>query len=610
MADDTMDIDSPNLVAEALEDLPLGTQATVKATPFPKAVLEKLIYSLEEGMDSKALDFLAHVSYTGISTPLKPYEDKKEILIPPADVFSVITNISLHPKYTTRQTGNLETDVAIKASKYLRTLTRIAGATNCDLQTAWQFKRSKVTSSGRLEDPINRRTRNRNVVKTGAVGRKGRQKVGQQDIDVTPFANLDIANEESVFKRCDDIWSVVGWALVCSCIYKKRWDVWRDFLELLIELLTNDFQERIDAAEEDPRAVDLQGSLITAVGFLPDLGGGAGYKRIARAIFANGSEKSRNEWVPVFPKETKKPPKKEESKWASKSILDSSKPRGGSNENVLSNLGANMVDEYHKFRNNVNDNSEAYKQFRDKLATNDFLSGEDDSEEEEPGTGPVKKDDKSKLETQEEALATWGGVEAIIIRLKFMSLLTYTFAHDIPTLSCFYAEFTDTLRLLPIPQLLPFISTSYYPCRTNPSFRGTLLTTILQNSMIFQPRGGWSENTDSISDDTLLHHYFPHAARGNDIESQVRMGNVLEALARLFHVTCKSSGGCGLMWSVEMEEAVEEGIRARREKATTAFRKKRKPTEADKELMKMLGMAEGRLRMLVRIAKVMTLERE
>ncbi|KAF3297317.1 hypothetical protein TWF132_007418 [Orbilia oligospora] len=878
MADDMMDIDSPNLVAEALEDFPLGTQATVKAAPFPKAVLEKLIYSLEEGMDSKALDFLAHVSYTGISTPLKPHEDKKEILIPPADVFSVITNISLHPKYTTRQIGNLETDVAIKASKYLRTLTRIAGATNCDLQTAWQFKRSKATSPGRLEDPTTRRTRGRSIVKTGAVGRKGRQKVGQQDIDVTPFANLDIANEESVFKRCDDIWSVVGWALVCSCVYKKRWDVWRDFLELLIELLTNDFQERVDAAEEDPRAVDLQGSLITAVGFLPDLGGGAGYKRIARAIFANGSEKSRNEWVPVFPKETKKPPKKKESKWASKSILDSSKPRGD-NKNVLANLGANMVDEYHKFRNNVNDNSEAYKQFRDKLATNDFLGGEDedDSEEEEPGTGPAKKDDKSKLETQAEALATWGGVEAIIIRLKLMSLvseigaayeralfyqkememevlaeqkkqrqknkkptakgkngknlpetampskqedrevseqpenviitttptkqglvklrtpqnfkqrvggeegeltgetttptkqstplplplpptknispspslpphsdeqnhlslfksspmsegyyetaptspcettffstvdklsspfpslrilpesssptsspspqplqnspftfslphlqnplppippppqslqdfqvtssssplsslpsetptpppflsllqtpsqnkqpqkqpsnpllqLTYTFAHDIPTLSCFYIEFTDTLRLLPIPQLLPFISTSYYPCRTNPSFRGTLLTIILQNSMIFQPRGGWSENTDSISDDILLRHYFPHAARGNDIESQVRMANVLEALTRLFHVTCKSSGGCGLMWSVEMEEAVEEGIRARRKKATTAFRKKKNPTEADEELMKMLGMAEGRLRMLVRIAKMMTLE--
>ncbi|KAK6514279.1 hypothetical protein TWF506_008676 [Arthrobotrys conoides] len=896
---DDMDIDTPNHVAEAPDELPLGTQATVKAIPFPKAVLDKLIYSLEEGMDSKALDFLTHVSYAGISTPLKPYESKKGVLIPPPNVFSVITNISLHPNYTTRQIGNLETDAAIKASQYLRTLTRIAGATNCDLQTAWQFKRSKAFSSATLEDPTTRQTRNRNVVKTGAVGRKGRQKKTQQDIDVTPFANLDIANEDNVFNRCDDIWSVVGWALVCSCVYKKRWDVWRDFLELLIELLTNDFQERIDAAKDNPQAVDLQGSLITAVGFLPDLGGGAGYKRIVRAIFANGSEKSRNEWTPVFPKETKKPPKKEQSKWASNSILDSAKARrGDSNEDVLANLGANMADEYHKFRNNVNDNSEAYKEFRDKLATTGFLD-EDDSEEEENGTGLAKKDSKSTLETHEEAVAIWGGVEAIIIRLKFMALvseigatyeralsyqkekemgalseqkkqkqknkksiakgkkgknsqeaavpfkqadrevseqpetitvmttptkrgtvklrtpqnfnqwgeegrrpkgetttptkqstpfpfplpptenllpspssspnpdeqkyssllrsspvsegyyetaptslcettffstvdklssplpsfcilpeslspisptpqslqtfpftfsfpllhtplpplkelpftfsfpffktplpqpppqsiedlqltssppsslpsqtptpppsllhllqsppqkqqsqpqnkpqkqqsnpplqLTYVFSHDIPTLSCFYTEFTDTLRLLPIPQLLPFISTSYYPCRTNTAFRGTLLTSILQKSMTFQPPGGWSENTDGITDDILLHYYFPHVARGNDIESQVRMGNVLESLARLFHVTSKANGGGGLAWSVEMEEAVEEGIEARREKATAAFKKKKKPTEADKELMKMLGMAEGRLRVLVRIAKAASVRRD
>lgn len=597
-----MGVDEPELDAST-HGPSLGTQASVKAVPLPKAVLDKLIYTLEEGMDSKALDFLAHISYAGISTPLKPSEDKKEIQIPPPDVFSVITNISLHPTYTTRQTGNLETDVAIKASKYLRTLTRIAGATNCNLQTAWQFKRSKSSSSVYTEDPTTRRTRNRNAVKTGAAGRKGRQKAGQQDIDITPFANLDIANEESVFNLCDDIWSVIGWALVCSCVYKKRWDVWRDFLELLIEVLTNDFQERIEAAAENPRDVDLQGSLITAIGFLPDLRGAAGYKRIVRAIFANGSEKSRNEWTPVFPKETKKPPKKERKKWTSESNLHTAKP--DKKEDVLANLGANMVEEYHKFRNDVNDNSEAYKEFRDKLATDGYI--DDDSEEETAIRPSEKKDDKSKLETNGEAIETWGGAQAIIIRLKLMALLTYLFAHDIPTLSCFYNEYIDTLRLLPVPHLQCFISTSIYPCPENPSFRGTLLITILQKSMYFQPPGGWSENTDTIDDVILQTHYFPHCARGNDIESQVRMGTVLESLARLWHVNSKQTGGVGLAWSSEMEEAVEEGIRVRRERATAAFKKKRKPTEVDKGLMKMLGVVEGRLRMLVRVAKVMAL---
>ncbi|KAK6507232.1 hypothetical protein TWF481_005682 [Arthrobotrys musiformis] len=840
MAGDMMDIDRPEHDAPKPNHIILGTRASVKAVPLPKTVLDKLTFSLEEGMDSKALDFLSQISYAGISTPLKPTEDKKEISIPPPTVFSIITNLALHPTYTTRQIGSLQTDVAIKASAYLRTITRLAGATNCDLQTAWQFKRSKAAFSTLIEDSTTRRTRNRNVIKTSAVSRRGRQKP-THEIDHTPFANLDIANEESVFNRCDDIWSVVGWALVCSCVYKRRWHVWRDFLELLLEVLRDDFQERIDAVD-DPLAVDLQGSLITAIGFLPDLGGGAGYKRIVRAIFANASEKSRDEWPPVFPLETKKPPKKEQKKWTtSDSALYAAKAaeREDKDEDVLKNIGARMVDDYHNFRHNINDDSEAYKEFRDKVATDGYgEDGGDESEEEEYVFRPTegKKDGKPRLDTHQEAVEAWGGVQAIIIRLKLMALvseigatheralsqqrqreiealsqqkmqrkkkknstikikkggksspepavistqadrevsekpqdiiltptkrglvklrtprnskrrggareegaegeattptkqptplpfllpardlpstpfsdesrsatsfqfrsspaesegyyetaptslcentffstvdkpsphqtpfqvlpdspfpfspalpsslprftltftsprspspltplpsrsptpppflesenksnplqLTYTFAHDIPTLTCFYGEFTDHLRLLPAPQLLPFISSAFYTVLDNPEFKGTLLITILKRSMYFQPKGGWQEgNSDVINDEILRTHYLPHYARGNDIESQVKMGAALEALARLWHVWNKPAGG--LKWSVEMEEAVEEGIRVRREKATVAFERKKKRTEVEEGLMKMLGVMEGRLRGLVRVAKVL-----
>ncbi|KAK6513392.1 hypothetical protein TWF281_005019 [Arthrobotrys megalospora] len=604
MAEDMMDVDTPELAASLETVLTFGTKASVTAVPYPKTVLERLVYSLEEGMDSKALDLLTHVSYAGISTPRKPQEKTKEIAIPPPEVLSIITTLSLHPTYTTRQIGLLETDVAIKASRYLRTITRLAGATNCQLQQAWQFKRSENSTTSKEEDVRTRRMRNRNVAKTGAVARKGRQ-AANNEIDITPFANLEIANEENVFKRCDDIWSLIGWALVCSCVYKKRWEVWRDFLELLIETLQNDFQERIDAAP-DPKDMDIQGTLITAVGFLPDLAGGAGYKRIVRAIFANGSEKSRNEWTPVFPKETKKPPKKEYKKW--KHTLDTNlyaAKRRGETEDALSMIRENAVKEFHKFRNNVNDTTEEYKDFRDQIAT-DRNFGDDESEE-ESGIRPAKKEDKSRLETNEEAVETWGGVQAIIIRLKLMALLTYAFAYDIPTLSCFYTEFTDNLRFLPIKQLTLFLSTSFYPCPDNPVFRGTILTTILQRSMVFQPPGGWNENTDDLNDDVLTTWYFPHYARGTDIEAQVRMGSVLESLARLWHVNVP--GGKGIYWTEEMDEAVEKGIKVRREKATAAFKRKKVPTGADEELMKMLGVVEGRLRILMRAAKVKTLGR-
>ncbi|KAK6332550.1 hypothetical protein TWF730_004210 [Orbilia blumenaviensis] len=700
--DDAMDLDGPDPEPEneALAESPaaastshtisLGTQATVKAVPFPKAVLDKLIITLEEGMDSKALDFLTQITYSGISTPPKPSTSfsKKEITIPPSNVLTVITNISLHPTYTTRRTStSFETDdVAIKASSYLRNITRLAGATNCALQSAWGFRRysgaaaaaSLLAMMGDGISTTGRRTRIRptttatttttTTTTTAASRKKGRQKLNNSggEIDITPFANLPLANNENMFNRADDIWSIIGWAFVCSCVHKHRWHVWRDFLELLVEVLTNDFQERIDAAvaaaeeggEEDGE-VDLQGSLITSMGFLPDLDGGAGYKRVVRAIFANGEEKSRNEWTAIFPKETKGPPRKEQTnrKWTTATTDMNTDTAGtkttaagglyagksGNKEeegDVLKNLGANVVKDYHKFRNNVNDSSESYKEFRDKLAANEFDDddgddSDDENEEEKQSTNkPLSKkkkqkdggtsegEEKFRLQTPAEAAEAWGGMQAIILRLKFMALLTYTFAHDIPTLDCFYTEFTDTLRLLPLPQLQLFTSTSFLPPQTqitpgenkisatNPAFHGTILTTILQKSMTFQPATatGWNEHTDSINDYTLKTWYLPHPARGSDVECQVRLTSTLESLARLWHTWNLENGGWE--WSVEMEEAVEEGIRVRRERAEAALekrRKVRKRNEVDEVMIRMLGVVEGRLRCLVRVAKVVTL---
>ncbi|KAF3933146.1 hypothetical protein ABW19_dt0205225 [Dactylella cylindrospora] len=750
-----------------------GLTAFVAAKSYHRDLLEAVIYSLEEGMNEKAIDLLCQVSYAGIST-LPRKGAKKDIYVPPPEVLSIITTLSLHPAFTTRQTGTSDRSTALKASRYLRTIIRLAGATNCKLQQAWNFRRMEATSNPEEGDNTTRRMRNRNVNKVGAVGSRKGKKLNSVDIDTTPFANLVIANEESLFRSCDDIWALVGWALVCSCCYKKRWDYWRSFLDLLLETIQADFQERIEAVD-NADDVDLEGSLITAIGLLPNMVGGAGYKRIARAIFANGSDKSRNEWSPVFKKETKKPPKKENIKeWTSTLELDLYGAKKGSTDDV-----ARTVDE----------ESEAYKEFRAKLAQGayDDYDGADEESEEDATKVLIKKDDKTKLETNKEALEAWGGMDSIILRQKLMCLvsaigavrdaseekkkrlqdkavpprkrrkkshtpssddsqnadsptasqqpldpaaagtdggkpaaaidevpangstsystsrpdnleatstakppknqassealsqislhlplsqnfneeeptsaaqpslkltpnthkplplpsrlphshsfpshllpnpfryrsptilqklpadpnnpqMTWIFAHDRETLRCFYEEYVDYVRAMPVKQMSLFTSSGVYPT-IDPAFRATLLTQTLQKSMVWQPKFGWT--TDVIDDESLRDWYLPHFARGQDVEGQVKMAILVEYLARLWHVNTPE--GTGLRWSPKMQRAADDGIRVRREKVEVALKKRKKRTEADEELLEMLGMAEGRLRLLMGQAKAMTEERE
>ncbi|KAK6329753.1 hypothetical protein TWF696_003617 [Orbilia brochopaga] len=600
---DTMDLD------ETGEPVPsFGTRATVAPKDFHRDLQRAVVFSLEEGMNTKAIDLLCQVSYAGISTPAKPGV-KKEIAVPPPEVLSILTTISLHPAFTTRRTGTLQLDAALKASRYIRTIIRLAGATNCHLQQAWRFKRS-IDGPAASDDEANtrRRTRNRNVVKAPPVGRRGKR-AAAAEIDTAPFANLPIANEESLFRLSDDIWAVIGWAMVCSCRYPKRWDLWRDFLDLLLETLEADFKERLDAAET-PEDMDLEGSLANTIGFLPDMVGGAGYKRIVRAIFANGSDKSRNEWTPVFPKETKKPPRSNGIKdW--QATLDSGLQSGKSRQqnDVYTAIRKN-AEKMKDIRLNIDESSDAYRDFRAELARkgafgDGFDADREESEDEDDrhhDTGDTQLDDKAHPETDEHAMEVWGGIDSIVMRLKFMSLISYLFAHDSQTLECFYSEYVDCLRCMSVKQMSLFTSPAIYTAAYTP-FRASLLTRTLQHSMVWQPRNGWQ--TDVVTEETLREYYLPHHARGNDVEAQVRMATLVEYLARLWHVQE------GISWDEGLQAAVDAGIAARREKAEAAAgRRKKAPTAVDKQMLSMLGMAEMRLQFLVQSAKNATITQQ
>lgn len=114
----------------------------------------------------------------------------------------------------------------------------------------------------------------------------------------SPFAQA-----KSVFAQVIDFWQVVGWAFNCSIAWKKRWERWKLWLAFVLDVLEDDWDERFKRASELNTDVPLAQSIILR--FLQAGKGRSGRRRIMRAIFADGQEKSLAEFSEVWRDETK-----------------------------------------------------------------------------------------------------------------------------------------------------------------------------------------------------------------------------------------------------------------------------------------------------------------
>lgn len=128
-----------------------------------------------------------------------------------------------------------------------------------------------------------------------------------------------IANRGSVFTQAANFWHVVGWALNCSVNCKRRWERWKHFLELMFEILEDDWDERtrahnelIDDGKDPIEAADvvLDGMICK---YLKTASADTrqGRRKILRAIFADGTPKSTGEFGEVWKDESKEPKNEE-----------------------------------------------------------------------------------------------------------------------------------------------------------------------------------------------------------------------------------------------------------------------------------------------------------
>jgi hypothetical protein len=436
---------------------------------------------------------------------------------------SLAATLAVHPTLTTRTISREKHEQANAAFRLLRLTNKIVGPVGADVRAAFAFKRFDIKSS--------RLGARRGDDDTG----DNESPSGEEKID-TPFLR-----NESLWSRAEDFWHAVGWAFNCSCLkstpaYAQRWERWSLFLEYVLQVLEDDWEVRY-AAEECGRSLIWQ--------YIDTASGGYGkHRRILRAIFADASEKSANEFREVFRNELKEPTK------------DSEKVK--------------------KREVDVNVEEEIYG---DYMAKDD-----DDPSDEEVLSNPVKRTrtrdpsmrrvtprnstaslrgeyENGELDGAGGRAALMGGAESLSLRLRLLNLLSNVARHspsDFMDAEELYTLFVEFIRPLPLPVFQLIVLPSIFDAFSENSHI-TLCELLLQ--LMLESAAPSTREDRYLTQRKMQDFYLPYAANKSTHVDNAKVSLLLESMLRYFYMAGS------LKPNPALREALEAGIAARNEKA-------------------------------------------
>lgn len=289
---------------------------------------------------------------------------------PPPTHVRYLTTLIVHPYYTTQTSKrNPYPREPVLAYRLLKRILAVVGPSGADLVRAWEFRRPKQAS------------------------RRRAQEASAEGAGTADAADLtgELPNEESLFSLAEELWPVVGWAFTCAVLHKARWRWWKLVLDVVLDGMERDWQLRRRFAEETGDMDTLLESLV--VRMLPDPVGSAGYRRVFRALLADGSRKSAQEFDTIFPDELRPRRKKRPNNNGGMSSYLGA-------EDTESELEAEVVEE------------DGEKKRDPSSMSQDPLPSESDDEMEDP----------SEL-VAPNAASAWGGMEAMELRQRFINLV-------------------------------------------------------------------------------------------------------------------------------------------------------------------------------------------
>ncbi|KAG8529477.1 uncharacterized protein KY384_006114 [Bacidia gigantensis] len=500
---------------------------------LPYELREHCLIYFEESLHTQALNLLLSVLSSGATPP-----SYLPAIIAPAHFLSLIATLSVHPTLTHRASTNDRAHAGNLALRYLRATLYSVGPIHGGLAEAFRFK-----------------SRSSAPARNGRVSRRRTQEVDVKDDDSEEINN-DLANVASLWVRAEGFWHVVGWSFNCSILHHRRWEVWRDWLEYMIDVLETEWNLRVN--KDDNLETSILAQYCGGDGKIAGLS-----KRILRAVFADGSGRAASEFGEVWSKETRELKKDGDERKVDKIDID----------------------------------ADNYGDYMDEEKDADLESAPSSSDEDsESQTKRVPKRKEIGVVNGSKHL---GGMEALTLRLRLLSLLSNVSAQtpqSFMAMRNFYDLLLEHIRPLPLPTFFLIMSPSglrYFNVSAASSLTQYILLTMMAANAPQPPN-------DHLDQALLERCYLPWAANSAAVVENTKVSLCVETLLRLLDREGALRG------TDELMKAAEIGIEARREKSSSSSRSKgrkgRRSSELNSDQMWLEASAQ-RIRAVIDLAK-------
>jgi hypothetical protein len=502
----------------------------------------------------------------------------KTVIAPLPQHLALAGTFLVHPATTNRAKNPEHQEAPHVALQLLRLVSTLLTPKDAKFDLAFSFKHIQTSRSGRLLHADD-------------------DSPGSNDVpqDKTNWQRLDVANESSLWSRAEDFWHAVGWAFNCSVLHPERWEHWQTWLRFMCDILLEDWNVRERQYEELQEMSNQDGQEETT----PEEGKGRANgkrrgrgskkkddldsfrqsmlfryissgthgqnRRIVRAIFADGSTTSVNEFRQVFAKElkhSKSKPTPEKAKKRDREVNIEKEQYGDYLSQDESDEEGNEVTDPSNSNSRSSSPPGGFKARRSKRTRRGTRNAADPTAVES-----IRDSTDKTISTQHSGgVSTMGGLESLGLRKKLLGLLSNVserLPDDFMPVSELYYLFIENIRPLPFPIFQTFVSPYVLPELPDDQ-QVTLCQTLLEflrESNAPSVHGEWLDQTE------LQKCFLPFAATTNSTVDNAKVSITLEALVILL------ANGNLLTMTPEFKEAVQSGILRRAERAQDEMRR-------------------------------------
>ncbi|KAK4991063.1 hypothetical protein LTR66_006645 [Elasticomyces elasticus] len=487
---------------------------------------------------------------------------------PPVAQLALAATLVVHPSVTTRASSAEKVRASNEALRFLRYVNRLVGPVNAGFGDAFSFSSSGITRRGA------KRARRDGTPTSDSDTEDGR-------------LNTDLAGAGSIWSRADDFWSVVGWAFNCSVRHQSRWNRWKIWLGFMLDMLEDDLAERMAVDPKTGLAVTetiaAEESIIAH--YLRSTGDGrAGKRRLMRAILADGSKKSVAEFGEIWKNETDGRQKQEEP------MLTKPKKLNFDEDEFGDYLDVDRDEEIDEDSTLLRSRSASQHTAGTRKASESDESQSESESESEHGD----EDKHTPHATTLESIDTFGGMESMKLRQRFLALLINLCACsdaaflELEDLVDLYTEF---IRPLPL-SIFTQLASPYSPYLDEDS--QSSLNQMLLRPLIASEAPVYKKNALNQAD--FEKHFLPYAANNTNTIDNAKVSLLVEGLMRLLwkHIELQATK--------HFRATVIKGIAARKKKASYGGRKKTGVREKEENLAKdALHMSASRMMLLLEV---------